>query len=80
MIARPESAAKIRRSAIAARRRGVAAELCSSAIAVAVLMVILAALFRVATGQSPWPVFLIVEIPSATAAFTLLAATAPHRS
>jgi hypothetical protein len=60
------------------RRRGIAAELCSSAIAVFVLVVLLAGIFRFATGQSPWPLFIVVELPAATVAFALLTLTSPR--
>ena len=58
--------------------RGIAGELLSSAIAVTVLMVVLATLFRLATGMSPWPVFVLVELPTAAVAFALLSLTAPR--
>jgi len=59
-------------------RPSFAGQLGSSALAVAILMLVLAGLFRLATGQSPWPVFTLVEIPSAATAFALLVLTAPR--
>jgi len=52
--------------------------MCSSAIAVGVLVIVLAGIFRFATGESPWPIFLLVELPSAATAFALLTLTAPR--
>jgi hypothetical protein len=59
-------------------RNTVASQLGSSALAVTVLVIVLAAIFRLAPGQSPWPVFVLVELPSAAVAFALLTLTSPR--
>ncbi|HLZ71287.1 MAG TPA: hypothetical protein VKV26_15400 [Dehalococcoidia bacterium] len=61
-----------------AERSRLAGQMCSSAIAVGVLVIVLAGIFRFATGESPWPIFLLVELPSAATAFALLTLTAPR--
>jgi len=55
-------------------------ELLSGAVAVTLLVLFLAAIYRLATGLSPWPVFLLAELPGAGFGFILLALSAPQRS
>jgi hypothetical protein len=54
-------------------------DLLSGFFAVTALVVILAVVFRFATGESPWPVFVLAELPGAGFGFILLALTSPHR-
>jgi fatty acid desaturase len=76
---RPDPRGKSARATVAeAGRRSLAGALLPSAVAVAVLMAVLALIFRLATGQSPWPVFTLVEVPCASVAFALLTVTAPR--
>ena len=57
-----------------------ASDMLSGAVAVTVLVVILAVVYRLATGFSPWPVFVLAELPGAGFGFVLLALTSPRRS
>ncbi|MHB8575905.1 MAG: hypothetical protein ACYDCQ_11315 [Dehalococcoidia bacterium] len=54
-------------------------ELLSGAVAVIALIAALAIIFRLATGLSPWPVFLLAELPGAGFGFILLALSSPRR-
>lgn len=58
---------------------GLRGDMLSGAIAVVILMAALAVIFRIATGLSPWPVFLLAEMPGAGFGFILLALSSPHR-
>src|SRR6185312_6141246 len=49
----------------ASRRKVMAGDMLSGAVAVTLLVVILAAVYYFATGQSPWPVFVLAELPGA---------------
>ena len=55
-------------------------DLLSGAAAVTVLVVALAVIYWFATGNSPWPVFVLAEMPGAGFGFVLLALTSPRRS
>ncbi len=55
-------------------------DLLSGAAAVGVLVVALAVIYWFATGNSPWPVFVLSEMPGAGFGFVLLALTSPRRS
>ena len=55
-------------------------DLLSGAAAVTVLVVVLAVVYQIATGNSPWPVFVLAELPGAGFGFVILALTAPRRS
>lgn len=54
-------------------------DLISGFFAVSSLVVILAVVYRIATGESPWPVFVLAELPGAGFGFVLLALTSPRR-
>ncbi len=51
----------------------------SGAVAVTILVVILALVYRFATGDSPWPVFVLAELPGAGFGFIILALSSPRR-
>jgi hypothetical protein len=57
-----------------------AGDMLSGAVAVTLLVVILAAVYYFATGLSPWPVFVLAELPGALFGFVLLALSSPRRS
>jgi len=57
---------------------GLRGDLCSGALAVISVVLIVALVFRLATGMSPWPVFLLAEMPGAGFGFILLALSSPH--
>jgi hypothetical protein len=54
-------------------------DLLSGFLAVVLLVVALAVVYRVATGYSPWPVFVLAELPGAGFGFILLALSSPRR-
>jgi hypothetical protein len=54
-------------------------DLLSGFVAVSLLVAILALVYRFATGDSPWPVFVLSELPGAGFGFVLLALTSPNR-
>jgi hypothetical protein len=54
-------------------------EMLSGAAAVVVMVIALAGVYRVATGFSPWPVFVLAELPGAGFGFILLALSSPRR-
>ena len=54
-------------------------ELLSGVLAVTVLVAVLALVYRIATGESPWPVFVLAELPGAGFGFILLALSSPRR-
>jgi hypothetical protein len=54
-------------------------DLLSGFCAVSLMVVILAAVYRFATGDSPWPVFVLAELPGAGFGYILLALTSPNR-
>jgi hypothetical protein len=53
-------------------------ELLSGAIAIAGLMIALAGVYWLVTGVSPWPVFVLSELPGAGFGIVLLALMSPH--
>lgn len=57
-----------------------AGDLLSGAAAVSVLVLVLAGIYWWATGLSPWPVFVLAELPGAGFGFVLLALSAPRRT
>lgn len=54
-------------------------ELLSGAVAVLILVALLAIVYRLATGESPWPVFVLAELPGAGFGFVLLSLSSPRR-
>lgn len=54
-------------------------EMLSGAVAVVIMVAALALIYGVATGTSPWPVFVLAELPGAGFGFILLALSSPHR-
>lgn len=54
-------------------------ELVSGAIAITGLMLALAGIYWLVTGISPWPVFVLSELPGAGFGLVLLALMAPSR-
>ena len=54
-------------------------DLLSGACAVTILVVVLAVIYGFATGSSPWPVFVLAELPGAGFGFILLALSSPQR-
>ncbi len=54
-------------------------EMLSGAVAVVIMVAALALVYGVATGNSPWPVFVLAELPGAGFGFILLALSSPNR-
>jgi hypothetical protein len=54
-------------------------DLLSGAAAICVLVGVIAAIYYIATGISPWPLFVLAELPGAGFGFVLLALTSPRR-
>jgi hypothetical protein len=54
-------------------------ELLSGAVAIAGLMIALAGIYWLVTGISPWPVFVLSELPGAGFGLVLLALMTPNR-
>lgn len=54
-------------------------EMLSGAVAVVIMVAALAAVYGIATGESPWPVFVLAELPGAGFGFILLALSSPKR-
>jgi len=52
-------------------------DLLSGAVAIGVLVFALAGIYWWATGNSPWPVFMLAELPGAGFGFILLALSSP---
>lgn len=52
----------------------------SGAAAVTALVAVLAGIYWIATGLSPWPVFVLAELPGAGFGFVLLALSSPRRT
>jgi len=50
----------------------------SGVVAVLILITVLALVYRLATGDSPWPVFVLAELPGAGFGFVMLSLTAPR--
>jgi hypothetical protein len=50
----------------------------SGVVAVLILVTVLALVYRLATGDSPWPVFVLAELPGAGFGFIMLSLTAPR--
>jgi hypothetical protein len=57
---------------------GIGGEIVSGAVAITALVVILALVYRFATGDSPWPVFVLAELPGAGFGFVMLALSSPR--
>ena len=72
-----DTAVAPRRLAVAKRRKA-ASGLISSAVAASILMLVVAGIYGFATRQSPWPLFMMAELPGAAVAFILLAVTSPR--
>jgi hypothetical protein len=53
-------------------------ELVSGAVAIAGLMIALAGIYWLVTGISPWPIFVLSELPGAGFGLVLLALMTPH--
>jgi hypothetical protein len=54
-------------------------ELIAGAAAIAGLMLALAGIYWLVTGISPWPIFVLSELPGAGFGLVLLALLTPHR-
>ena len=54
-------------------------ELLSGATAIAALMLALAGIFWLVTGQNPWPVFILSELPGAGFGLVLLGLMTPKQ-
>ena len=68
-----------RRRAPPKRKRGtMVGHMLSGVVAVLILVTVLALVYRLATGDSPWPVFVLAELPGAGFGFIMLSLTAPR--
>ncbi len=54
-------------------------DLLSGMLAIVAMVAALAVIYGFATGVSPWPVFVLAELPGAGFGFVLLALTSPRR-
>jgi hypothetical protein len=57
----------------------VAGDLLAGALAILVMVCVLAGVYWVSTGISPWPVFMLAELPGAGFGFVILALSSPRR-
>jgi hypothetical protein len=55
-------------------------DLLSGAAAILVMVGLLALVYWATTGMSPWPVFVLAELPGAGFGFILLSMSTPYRS